>query len=128
MVGAPAPSPTPCTSSGVPPDVETRQSLHRPPRFEANTISLPSAVQARPSEALLMELTSAVCLTDFAFGPTQRRDEVIGGSVTRGSITYEGDVTAVWGPRRAVFLSGTAGQSERGSRANQLDVNIGIVV
>jgi len=64
---------------------------------------------------------------DLAFGPTQRRDEVIGRSVTRASRTYEGDVTAV-GDHAGRILQRTARKSERIARAKQLDVNVGIVV
>src|SRR4029077_11753600 len=77
---------------------------------------------AGPVEAFLIELTLAVCLPDLAVGPTQRGDEVI-PSVTRRSAdpstvptAHERDVTAVGGPRGAVFFSGTAGKSERTAR------------
>ena len=37
--------PTPATGSGVPPEAEMRHKVLEPPRWEENTISLPSSVQ-----------------------------------------------------------------------------------
>src|SRR5207237_904014 len=125
MAGAPAPSPPPFTGSGAPPDGGTRHSLHSPPRFDAKTISRPSAVQ-RLADAPPNPVVIVVLVLDLAVGLSQSRDDVVSVPVTRRSVAIEGDVASVGRPRGAIFRGGIAVQSKLTARANELDVNVEI--